>query len=231
MTTEKSHRVAILHGTEPWGQCRRTRTNYGPDEWESLLRSRGFLTKRLSVRDIGALLDEPIYEMLVNPFGEDYPEEDNKSERSLNQIVNYVERGGIFVCTGGWPFYFADSPRGRIEGQNRLEKYFHVNVDSGQWWEDNEPVKQPEGSIALFGPLADKGGTDIVSVWRPIQEKYGAVKKILVATKRAGIVLGFLPVRRGGIILTGMSLKGSPEFDKLTSFLTVLIDKGLRNEY
>src|SRR6266516_676139 len=145
--------VSILHGTEPWGQCSRTRTNYGPEEWESWLFARGFATKRTSIRQVGTPEEGPPTIATVNPFGEDYPEEEPESLRSLGRIVEYVEQGGIFVCTGGWPFYYANSPRGRVADGTRLSQLFHVDVDSGQWWEDVEPVAQLESSLVRYATL------------------------------------------------------------------------------
>ncbi len=217
--------VAILHGTESWGQSGRKSTVYGPDEWESWCRSKGFAVERISVRDIQGRDDTPRLDAIVNPFGEMYPEADPDKETSLTSIVAYVESGGLFVCTAGWPFYYASHRRAHADG-TRLKRAFQVDVNDEQWWVDFEPVTQPEGSVRKWGELAHKGGDFHASIWRPVREGYGAVEKALVAAERDGVVLGFLPRGRGGVVLSGMALNGPVEFDKLTSFLETLLLKG-----
>ncbi len=217
-----SVRVGVLHGTEEWGQCDRNSTNYGPDDWVSWLESRGFDVSRVSVQE----LDESAltaYDAIINPFGECYPEKNSKTEETLNRIVDFVEGGGIFVCTGGWPFYYACSPQGNKSDASRLERAFQVRVNSGQAWADYEAITQPPGSTRKYGELAHKGGGFKVHVWRPIRERYGAVEKVLVATERDGIVLGFMTLKRGGVVFTGMDVRGSEEFDKLTSLVDALL--------
>src|SRR6266705_1580775 len=81
----------------------------------------------------------------------------------------------------------------------------------------------PEGSKRKYGELAHKGGEFNVHVWRPVLEAYGAVEKVLVATARDGIVLGFMKSGKGGVVFAGMDMQGSQEFDKLSSFLEALL--------
>src|SRR5436309_317737 len=105
-------RVGVLHGTESWGQCDRNKTRYGPDDWVAWLEARGFDVVRMSVTELDASVQDSL-DAILNPFGECYPEKDASEEQTLNKIVAYVELGGIFVCTGGWPFFYACSPQGR----------------------------------------------------------------------------------------------------------------------
>ena len=215
-------RVGVLHGTESWGQCDRNKTRYGPDDWVAWLEARGFDVVRVSVTELDASVQDSL-DAIVNPFGECYPEKDAGEEKTLNKIVAYVERGGIFVCTGGWPFFYACSPEGRRKDSTRLKRAFQVDVNSEQAWSDFEAIAQPEGSKRRYGELAHKGGEFKVHIWRPILEGYGAVEKVLVASERDGIVLGFMKSGKGGVVFTGMDMQGSQEFEKASSFLEALL--------
>lgn len=220
-------RVGILHGTESWGQCDRGRSVFGPNAWAEWLESRGFGVVRVSAQDLEETMPGA-YDAIVNPFGECYPETNSKTEETLSSVLAYVEGGGVFVCTGGWPFFYACSPQGKKSDSSRLSRAFHVDVNNEQLWADFEDVKQPEGSMRKYGELAHKGGGFQVHIWRPLLERYGAVEKVLVAAHRDGIVLGYLPKGRGGVVFTGMDLQGPDEFEKLASFLETLLVRPTR---
>ena len=168
--------------------------------------------------------------MMINPFGESYPEEDSKNELTLNRIKEYIEQGGVFVCTGGWPFYYADSPQGifgdkksRVPDRTRVKRFFNVRIDDSQWWPERKLLSQSDGSTSKYGPLVNKGGSDRVTVWRPIHEDCGAVEKILTTSDKRYTVLGIQQMGQGKIIMTGMALEGPSEFEKLASFLEIIL--------
>lgn len=45
--------------------------------------------------------------MIINPFGEAYPERDINLRPMFSKIKNYVWGGGVFVLTGGFAFFYA----------------------------------------------------------------------------------------------------------------------------
>jgi len=47
------------------------------------------------------------YAVIVNPFGEAYPEKDVKSRFAFNHLKSYVEDGGVLVNVAGFPFFYA----------------------------------------------------------------------------------------------------------------------------
>lgn len=46
------------------------------------------------------------YEIIINPFGEMYPEIDKPNLLTLRKIVNYVRNGGVFINVAGLAFYY-----------------------------------------------------------------------------------------------------------------------------
>ena len=47
------------------------------------------------------------FAVVLNPFGEEYPEINRKNKPAFNVIKNFIEDGGIYVNTGGFPFFYA----------------------------------------------------------------------------------------------------------------------------
>jgi hypothetical protein len=213
--------IGILHGAETWGQCDRRATSYGPNEWDDWFSAHGFNTARISACDIDSSAPDS-YDAIINPFGENYPEEDGDEEKSIRRIVEYVSKGGIFVCTGGWPFYYAFTPNLEADS-NRLYDQFQVKINNEQLWATHEETFQPKGSLTKYGELTHKGGEFGVQVWRPVSENSGNVEMILGSKQRSGSVIGHLRSGKGSLILTGMDLQGESEFEKLASFLEVFL--------
>jgi len=47
------------------------------------------------------------YSIIINPFGEIYPEESRANLLSLKRIMKYIEEGGVFVNVAGLAFYYS----------------------------------------------------------------------------------------------------------------------------
>lgn len=47
------------------------------------------------------------FAVVLNPFGEEYPEINRKSKPAFNVLKNFIEDGGIYVNTAGFPFFYA----------------------------------------------------------------------------------------------------------------------------
>lgn len=217
-------RIGVLHGTERWGQCPAKYCNFGPDDWLSWFASRGFQVEKISVEDVEGG-EAKRFDAIINPFGECYPESDASGERTLDALHGYMETGGTFVLTGGWPFYYAWTPSGMQRRPSRFKNTFGVAVNEEQWWEDYEKVEQPDRSIAEYGEIYHKGGDIKAHIWRPLKTKYGSVEKVLLCAQRNGVVIGAVPVGKGKLITTGMALNDTEEFDKLAAFLYSYLTK------
>lgn len=51
------------------------------------------------------------FEIIINPYGGSYPEEDPINLSSLNKILNYIDNGGIFVNISDVPFFWQVNPK------------------------------------------------------------------------------------------------------------------------
>jgi hypothetical protein len=77
-------------------KCERACTNVTPSMW--------FLALRKNINRIHYISTSHInnsYTMIINPFGDNFPEEDTKLHTTFYSICDYVNNGGIFVITGG----------------------------------------------------------------------------------------------------------------------------------
>jgi len=86
----------------PCGMVKSPYTKYSIKDWINALCQRGYNCENISVSSIS---DK--YALILNPFGEEYPETDLNKLSSFNKIVEYISKGGVFVCAGGLPFWYA----------------------------------------------------------------------------------------------------------------------------
>ena len=63
--------------------------------------------KKYDVKEIMAREINDSYSVILNPFGETYPEYDLKGRQVYNIICNYIRNGGVFINTAGFPFFYA----------------------------------------------------------------------------------------------------------------------------
>lgn len=57
------------------------------------------------------IIESPPPLLIINPFGEAYPEEDPTNKTSFKEICDYVKNGGVFVNVAGIPFWYNHNPR------------------------------------------------------------------------------------------------------------------------
>lgn len=77
-------------------------TEYEPHEWFDAFSSE----TEFSVNWISAGEISTKFDVIINPFGELYPEVDKPNLSTLRKIVHYVQGGGIFVNVAGLAFYY-----------------------------------------------------------------------------------------------------------------------------
>ncbi len=101
----------------------RTFTKYSENDWEKYLSelktpegSSIFQVESISIAEMGNK-----YAIVVNPFGEVYPEIDSENIKSFYKILDYISNGGIFVCAGGLPFWYACMTDKKIPQDSRIK--------------------------------------------------------------------------------------------------------------
>jgi hypothetical protein len=97
-------KIGILNGNinSPLREykCEKSWTKLTPSMWYSelsrVVQKRLKRIKMISIADINSS-----YSLLINPFGDNFPEENLKLHTSFYKICDYIKNGGFFVCTGG----------------------------------------------------------------------------------------------------------------------------------
>lgn len=62
---------------------------------------------QFDIEEINAEDIDEKFAIILNPFGEAYPEIDLKEKSVFSMIKDYVENGGVYANTGGLPFFYA----------------------------------------------------------------------------------------------------------------------------
>ncbi len=82
--------------------CNPTLSKFGPQDWLVSLSKRWGQVCYVAPEGIVTK-----YAIIVNPYGETYPEEYVLRTRTLNRIERFVLDGGVFLSAGGFPFFYA----------------------------------------------------------------------------------------------------------------------------
>lgn len=71
------------------------------EQWTSYFNEEKFIVENITKEEIHIK-----YSVILNPYGETYPEEDLFHLKTLTEIRRYINQGGIFVNVAGIPFYY-----------------------------------------------------------------------------------------------------------------------------
>jgi len=82
-------------------------TNTNPDFWKNKILKSDAAESMYEVSEINAEEISEEFAIVVNPFGEAYPEIDSKNKAVFYIIKSFIEDGGIYVNTAGFPFFYA----------------------------------------------------------------------------------------------------------------------------
>lgn len=115
-------------------------SSYSAADWYEFFKNSYSKTEYIRTSKIS-----PRLAVIINPYGEGYPEEDTLSLRTFQRIDDYVYSGGIFLNSGGYPFYWAldlkskdeipiaeqgETFEGEIKG-TRIEMVSKLNLNEG----------------------------------------------------------------------------------------------------
>lgn len=107
----QSPKVAVLNGYVSGNQnevaCEMLFTRFGPQDWQDMLATQTFDGQRWSSDLIPLNRISKRFTVVINPFGEYFPESDLITFSGFRKIVEYIRSGGIFVNVAGVGFYWA----------------------------------------------------------------------------------------------------------------------------
>ena len=153
-----------------------TWTEYKHEDWiEALSEVPEFNIRSISTSQIS----EPKYAVIVNPFGEVYPEENRANLKTLNAIADYIHDGGIFVNVAGIPFCYLwdtrdkvrDFPTGPVRGYHAIAKDLMVPTSFLDIPEVQSPwIRQTFGILTTLD-FEGRPGSSVVPAC-PVEDPY-----------------------------------------------------------
>lgn len=219
-------RILVLDGTLRTGRPSTISpyaTNRRPDDWCHDLRRR-HSNWTIDAGPIQRLSEEP-FDIVINPFGEVYPEEDPALHTTLRQLAGYVLKGGVYVNVAGYPFWWHHSP---TTGETGVSGRWDLTIESGQlrraelkpilsdsllgispdmgFGSQIVPTKQDDRERERFGEIAGEGGDNLVKVFRPYPDSLQAMIPMLRTTDTKRIVFGAVLYGRGAFLFFGMTI-------------------------
>lgn len=182
------------------------------------------------------------YSLLINPFGDNFPEENTKLHTSFYKICEYIKNGGFFICTGG-AFYAHQNTinsskneavivKERIDGQSLKDSLFFQEfgvLTTG----DNLPnerkkveVYQLDEDKIKFGAVVDEGEVISVTRFRAVTEQTSDYIPILREKNDTSFPAAVIRYGEGYIIHFGMYLESTntPEFNIITKVINKIIN-------
>lgn len=205
-------------------------------DWERALTE---IPSSLNV-DVGPLeliSDSRAYQVIVNPFGEAYPEEDPYTYQSFEKICDFVFSGGIYVNVAGIPFWYCHDPRdpqfiGRRVTAGPIRKefmgdkaaiiqhpLFSTLFPQLRELSENLVVETTQSSDErrMFGDLVNAGGDSRAKMFRAYQPGTSGMVPLLRSENPNSWLIASLKYGDGFFLLAGFDLRGEghSSFDKV----------------
>ncbi len=212
-------RVLILDGTINGEQNQSPPTavhsDRAPIDWRTAFESLGW---RVELGPNQQVLREPLPDIVVNPFGEVYPEADFVSSKTASDMRSYVWNGGIYVNVAGIPFWYRYDPTSRKrETAGRVEGIFEEKAIWKSLFYDLFPSLSPVGDpelvtctqseddIKRFGDITNAGGAKTVKKFRAYAIQ-SALIPLLRDEAQQFYVIGAYLYGQGSFIIAGIQI-------------------------
>jgi len=98
-----------MHTPDNEAVCKPGCSSFPPKAWADFFEKVEPSQKYRAAKIAASQIDDR-FAVIINPFGEAYPELNRNDLATFKSIKNYIANGGIFVNTGGLAFFYWDSP-------------------------------------------------------------------------------------------------------------------------
>jgi hypothetical protein len=190
-----------------------------PTDWKAALSQVGWHVK-IGPLSILEGLRQP--DILINPFGEVYPESDFSSNAVSALLRKYVWDGGVYVNTAGIPFWYRYDPRtNRRETAGRIEGMFDGKPKWVSLFHDLFPNLTPSGEpevvsstqspdeVRRFGEIAQAGGDDTVEMFRAYALKPPVLLPLLIDAQLTRCIIGAHTFGDGAYLISAVVIDRS----------------------
>jgi hypothetical protein len=204
------------------------------DDWQHALTSNnpGWKVETGSVQR----LNEDRFDIVLNPFGEAYPEEDLTLHTTLRRITDWVYQGGVYVNVAGYPFWWQHNPTTGVtteSGRWQIEVNQSANLTSATLkpllsdtllgispdmgiGEQLIDTQQYDLDRRRFGEIAGIGGSSQIIMFRPYPIATQSMIPMLRTADGQYIVIGAVPYGLGFFIFSGVKIEASAKaFEKV----------------
>lgn len=204
-------------------------TVHTPDEWLQEIRNHNPRWHVELVSVDRALLDNA--DMVINPFGEAYPEENLSLHATFVRFLDYVRRGGVYVNVAGYPFWWKTNPAtgdraqsGRFEQQTPtlliikplLPDFLGISPTMNGTQSQLLPTHQEPLDIQRFGQISGAGGGIDALLFRTYPDTTPRMIPLLRSANNNDIIIGAVPYWDGFFIFAGLEInRTSHSFSKM----------------
>jgi len=244
--TFRSPRILIMDGTlcaDHEIPARAIYTSYSATDWEAPIK----VAHPDWLVEIGPLdsLDRQRFDVVLNPFGEAYPEADPHNYTTFARICDFVLAGGVYLNVAGIPFWYSHDPKNPLFAN----KDFHAGYIQREVIRTGGGITEiitmralfqtlfpqignlPDAAVVdalqldrdreLFGDIAAAGGSTKVEMFRAYRPQTPGMIPLLRSSAPEYWLIGALRYGDGVFLLAGMSLsdRTTPGFPKVVAAL------------
>ncbi len=194
-------------------------TDRSPIDWRTPLAELGW---NVELGPLSTINSNHPPEIVINPFGEVYPEADFLSSASASSIRQYVWSGGVYVNIAGIPFWYRyDTKTGKRETAGRVEGIFEGQAKWISLLHDTfpnlEPSSEPEvvdcyqlvEEVKRFGSIANAGGNNNVGMFRANPLKPPRLLTMLRDAKDKYCIIGAYQFGEGAFLFASLVIDRS----------------------
>jgi hypothetical protein len=246
-------KVAILNGaifkSEKEHKCVRSWIEITPEMWRKAIQPLFPYFEKSWMRSLYSIPVSDIndsWSIIINPFGDNFPEKDQRLHETFYKVCSYISNGGIFIVTGG-AFFKHQNPiisnkeelflTHIINGMQDLEtsplfQEFGVRM-TGDIFTTNgqlvssEPinvlVEQNEKDVERFGDILQ--GINSLNRFRSTSGGSSNYLPVVRQIGESNYPIAIIPYGKGALIHIGLHItsENSNEFKVVTRMLTRII--------
>jgi len=228
-------------------KCQHSNSGVTAGMWLTEIK-RALKTKKVKVIPTSKIDDN--FAIIINPFGDIYPEEDTKLHTTFYKICKFIESGGIFICTGGafwahqntkiseeaeWVFVKTQEGKQSLK-DSFLYKEFGI-VTTGEIFSGKDIVLQEPIEIEVYQKEEDKTyiGTLVenhtkINRFRSLMSESSNYIPLLREKEDKSFPLAVVQYGNGYLMHAGMHLAGikTKEFSILINAMKSIVDNKLK---
>jgi hypothetical protein len=192
------------------------------------------------------------YTLIINPFGENYPEKDPVLHSSFNDLRSYMEGGGFLLSIGAAFYYHQNTmsshtieptflrTQDNFQGMNDsfLFKKFSVSFTMDNYDQNGNVLSKEPINVSVYQEDEDKnivgdilGEIEVVDRFRALKSE--SIDYIPLLRERGNKIypLAAVPYSKGLLLLAGMKLNGveSNEFKIIIKLIKNLVSNRFKH--